>query len=198
LWLAPLAGIALAAACGLRAFLPLLVLGLAARAGLIELHAGARWMSGDLALVTLGVATLIEILGDKIPVVDHVLDAIGTVVRPMAAWVAAYAAFSAWPTPWGQIAAAALGTVAVGVHLAKAKLRLGSTAATAGAANPVLSLIEDVGSLMLAAIAVLAPIAIALVVIVIAWFVTRIRRRPPPSTMLDPHGDAPTPMSSRP
>lgn len=192
-WLAALAGIALAAACGLRAFLPLLVLGLASRAGLIELHAGARWLSDDLALVTLGVATVIEILGDKIPVVDHVLDAIGTVLRPVAAWVAAYAAFSAWPSPWGQLAAVALGTVAVGVHVAKAKLRIGSTATTLGTANPVLSVAEDVMSLLLAALAVIAPIAIALALVAIVWIVSRLRRRPPASL-----GEPPMPMSPRP
>ena len=176
-WLAPIAGLVLAAACGLRAFLPLLVLGLAARAGLIELHHGARWMTSNLALITLASATVLEILGDKIPVVDHVLDAMGTVVRPGAAWVAAYAVFSAWPTPWGQLAAVALGTVAVGVHVAKAKLRLGSTAVTMGAANPLLSLIEDILALFAAACAVLAPLAALLALGLLAWFLARRPRR---------------------
>lgn len=188
LWLAPLAGIALAAACGLRAFLPLFVLGLAARFGLITLHAGARWMAGDLALVALGVATVVEIFADKIPVVDHVLDAIGTVVRPMAAWVGAYAMLSAWPTPWGQIAAIAIGSVAVGVHVLKAKTRLGSTIATGGAANPVLSIVEDASALAMAAIAVLVPVAIAVVILVVAFWLWR----------RSSHGGAPTPLSSRP
>jgi hypothetical protein len=151
-------------------------------------------MSGDLALVTLGVATAVEILGDKVPVVDHVLDAIGTVVRPMAAWVGAYAVLSAWPTPWGQIASVALGTVAVGVHVLKAKLRIGSSITTAGTANPVISIGEDVSALATSVLAIVAPIVIALVLVLFAIvLVRRGRALPPPA-----HGDRPTPLSSRP
>ncbi|TMQ73936.1 MAG: DUF4126 family protein, partial [Candidatus Eisenbacteria bacterium] len=51
LWLPLLSGVAVAASCGLRAFLPLLALGLAARASLITLRGGAAWLSGDLALI---------------------------------------------------------------------------------------------------------------------------------------------------
>jgi hypothetical protein len=195
LWLAPLAGIALAAACGLRAFLPLFVVGLAARLGVITLHGGSRWMAGDLALIALGVATVVEILGDKVPVVDHVLDAIGTVVRPIAAWVGAYAVLSAWPTPWGQLAAVGLGTVAVGVHVLKAKLRIGSTAVTAGAANPVLSIGEDLSALATSVLAIVAPILIALILVLFAIVLARRRRPalPPPA-----HGERSTPLSSRP
>ena len=51
LWLALLAGVGVAAASGLRAFLPLLVLGIAARLGMIELQPGARWLASSPALV---------------------------------------------------------------------------------------------------------------------------------------------------
>jgi hypothetical protein len=43
--LALLAGIAVSAACGLRAFLPLLVLGLGSRYVGLELHPGLAWLS---------------------------------------------------------------------------------------------------------------------------------------------------------
>lgn len=176
-WLALLAGVALAAACGLRAFLPLLVLGVAARLGLLALHGSSSWLAGDLALVALGVATVLEILGDKIPVVDHALDAVGTVVRPVAAWIGAYALLSAWPTPWGQLAAVVLGTSALVVHGLKAKVRLGSTAVTLGSANPLLSLVEDALSLLGAVCAVLAPIAVVFALVPLVWFLTRRRAR---------------------
>src|SRR6185295_7956402 len=99
LWLAIAGGIAIAAACGLRAFLPLLLVGLAGRTGVISLGASADWLSGDLALWTLGAAAVIEIVGDKIPVIDHALDAIGLVVRPVAGGLGAYAALAQWPAP---------------------------------------------------------------------------------------------------
>lgn len=193
MWLAPLAGIAVAAACGLRAFLPLLLLGLAARAGVVQLHEGTRWMSGDLALTALAVATVVEILGDKVPVVDHVLDGIGTVLRPLAASLGAYAALVSWPTPWGQLAALALGALAVGVHLVKAKVRIGSSALTLGSANPVLSLLEDALSLALVALAILAPLAI--LALIVAWIVIAKRPRRSVPAAMPPQGPVATRLS---
>src|SRR5262245_51737778 len=169
-WLAPLAGVALATACGLRAFLPLFVVGGAARIGLITLHGGARWLSGDLALIALGVATVLEIAGDKIPIVDHALDAVGTVVRPVAAWIGAYALLPAWPTPWGQIAAVVLGTGTLALHALKAKIRIGSTAVTLGAANPAVSVLEDALAMFWAVTAVLAPFTVLIAALVLLAF----------------------------
>jgi hypothetical protein len=183
IWLAVLAGIGIAAACGLRAFLPLLLLGIAARTGWIALQPGAQWIASDHALWALGAATVLEIAADKIPIVDHALDAVGTLLRPAAAWLGAYAVMVQLPTPWAQLAAAALGGAALVVHGLKAKLRLGSTTVTLGHANPLLSIIEDALALLGGLIAVLAPAAIALgVLVVVVWLARPGRRsaaRPP-------------------
>jgi hypothetical protein len=175
LWLALVSGIGIAAACGLRAFLPLLLVGLAARLGVVGLRDSVGWLGSDLALIALAVATVVEVAGDKIPIVDHALDAIGTALRPAAAFLGAYAVLDGWPTPWAQIAAIVLGTTALGVHALKAKLRIGSTATTLGTANPVLSILEDVASFVTVALAVLAPL-LALIVL-IALIVAASRRR---------------------
>jgi len=180
-WLALLSGVAVAAACGLRAFLPLLLLGLAARTGLLQLRGGAEWLASDLALIALGVATVLEVAGDKIPVVDHALDAVGTVLRPAAAWLGAYAVLQSWPTPWAQIAAVVLGSTALGVHLLKAKLRLGSSAVTLGSANPVVSVIEDGIAFLTMVVAVLAPV-VAIVVPVLLVMAFRRRQSRGPAT----------------
>jgi len=169
LWLALLSGVAVAASCGLRAFLPLLALGLAARAELITLRGGAAWLSGDLALVALGVAAVLEIVGDKIPVVDHALDAAGTVVRPAAAWLGSFAVLSGWPTPWAQLAAVALGTMALTVHGLKSSVRLGSTVTTLGAGNLLLSLLDDVMALALLAAALFAALSVFLLIPIALW-----------------------------
>ena len=184
--LALLTGIGIAAACGLRAFLPLLAVGIASRVGWLELRPGSEWLASTPALWALGTATVLEILGDKFPVVDHALDAIGTVVRPAAAWVAAYAVLSHWGSPWAQIAATLLGAGTLAFHAAKAKARLSSTALTLGHANPVLSVGEDAGAVTLLALSILAPIAgalavLALIAIAIAM-IRRRRRRPEPRT----------------
>jgi hypothetical protein len=97
LLLALAAGVAIAAASGLRAFLPLLGVGLAGRFLHLPLNEGTRWLTSDVALFALAVAAVIEIAGDKIPVVDHALDVIGTFIRPAAAAVAAYAMLDQMP-----------------------------------------------------------------------------------------------------
>ena len=176
LWLALLSGVAVAASCGLRAFLPLLALGLAARAGLITLRGGAAWLTGDLALIALAVATVLEIVADKIPVVDHALDAVGTVLRPAAAWLGSFAVLSGWPTPWAQLAALVLRTLALTVHGLKSGVRLGSTVTTLGAGNPVLSLLDDVLTLLLVAVAVFASLAVLALIPVAVWLYLRRRR----------------------
>jgi hypothetical protein len=174
-WLAVGAGVALSAACGLRAFLPLLVLGLAARSDLVHLTPTVGWLAGDPALIALGVATVLEIAGDKIPVLDHALDAGGLLVRPAAAWLATYALLVHWPTPWGQIVALLLALMTLAIQGAKAKVRLGSTALTLGAANPVVSTIEDVLSLGMAAAGLVVPL-LALAALVVLVFALRRRQ----------------------
>jgi hypothetical protein len=176
-WLAVASGIALASACGLRAFLPLWILGLLGRAHVVPLAASMQWLSHDFALVALGVATVIEIAADKIPVVDHVLDVLGLAVRPAAAWLASYAVFRDWPTPWGQGASLALAVLALGIQVAKAKLRIGTTAVTLGHGNPLVSVVEDVASLVMALAALLAPVVALVVVIALFLAAARARRQ---------------------
>lgn len=176
MWVALLSGVAVAASCGFRAFLPLLALGLASRAGVIQLRGGTEWLAGDLAIAALLVATVFEVAADKIPVVDHALDAMATVLRPAAAWVGSYAVLSAWPTPWAQIAAIVLGTMALALHGMRASLRLGSTTATLGAANPLLSLLDDAIALLLLAAAIFGSVVVLVALGALVWL--RVRRRP--------------------
>jgi len=117
-----------------------------------------------------------EIAGDKVPVLDHVLDVAATLVRPVTATVAAYGLLVHWPTPWAQILAVLLGGSALALHAAKAKTRVGSTVVSGGAANPVLSVIEDVVSFALVAVAFLAPLLVALVLVFAFWLFTRAGR----------------------
>ena len=177
--LALLAGMALAAASGLRAFLPLLAVGLGARFFHVQLQPALRWLTGDLSLMALGSATAIEILGDKIPAVDHALDAVATVVRPVTAAIAAYGILVHWPTPWAQILAVLLGGSALAIHAAKANTRVGSSIFTLGLANPLLSVVEDVMSFTFIAIAFLAPVLIALLMLLVFLWIGGRRRRAP-------------------
>lgn len=158
-------GLALAATCGLRAFLPPLVIGVLAALGKIELAPAFAWMASPVSLLCCGTATVAESLGDKFPAVDHLLDAAGTAIKPTAAAVAA----ASMVQHFDPLLALCLGLITGGaaaetVHIAKAKLRLLSTAFTGTLANPVLSTVEDVAALSGVVLALLVP-AIGLVVV---------------------------------
>ena len=174
-FLALLSAVALAAACGLRAFLPLLALGIAAKLHWLSLKPELEWLGQDPALWALGAASVIEILGDKVPAIDHALDVVGTFLRPAAAALAAYALFVELPSPWAQIAALAVGGAALGLHFGKAGLRLGSSGTTGGLANPLLSILEDLASLAMILVAFFLPLLILLVIAIV--LVVRARRK---------------------
>ena len=91
-------GIALAAAAGFRAFVPLLAAGLAIHHGYVEAAPGFSWLGEPVVLVALAVATVTEIAAYYIPGIDHVLDVIGA---PIAVAVGAVAA-SAGTHPTSQ------------------------------------------------------------------------------------------------
>ncbi|HKY31886.1 MAG TPA: DUF4126 domain-containing protein [Candidatus Polarisedimenticolia bacterium] len=168
-------GLTLAACAGLRAFLPVLALAVAARAGLIPLAGELQWLASNTALIVLSSAVFFEVLGDKIPAVDHALDAVGMVIRPIAGGLAAVVPFAAalpgltgaqpqagdWGAgSWAVLSAGALagGGLSAAVHLAKSSLRVGSTGLTFGIANPVLSLVEDGVGLAGVLLAILLPL----------------------------------------
>lgn len=179
--LAIAAGIALSAACGLRAFLPLLAVGGAARLHFIPLSPGAAWLADDRVLIALGVATVLEILADKIPVVDHAVDAVATVIRPVAGAVGAYALLQPLASPWDALLALVFGGGALAIHAAKSHTRVGSTAVTFGVANPFLSFLEDGLAFAISAAAILVPLVALLGLVTLVLLVRALfRRRPAP------------------
>lgn len=187
--LALVGGVVIAATTGLRAFLPLFALGIVGRLGWWPVDTHLKWLQSTPALVALGVATVLEMAGDKIPVVDHLLDAVGTVVRPVAGVIGSFVVLQAWPAPWGQIAAIVLGGLTLGVHGLKAKTRLGSSVATLGTANPALSIVEDVLALAGTVFALVLPFVALFVVLLAIGLLIRAMSRP---------GRVATPASGRP
>lgn len=152
-------GLSLAACAGLRAFLPLFIVGAAHRAGWLPLQASFGWIGSTEALVTFGVATVAEILADKVPVLDHVLDVIHSFARPVAGAVLATSSFYTLPPTYALALGIVIGApLAGGFHLTRATTRLASTATTAGLGNPVLSVFEDVAALGGVLLALVAPV----------------------------------------
>ncbi|HTV26093.1 MAG TPA: DUF4126 domain-containing protein [Polyangiaceae bacterium] len=179
-WVGTLAlALALAAVAGLRAWLPLLVAGGLSRLGVADLGASFTWLGSVPALVMLGGATVIEVAGDKIPVVDHFLDAIGTVIRPLTGALAAAAALVQIHDPMiALVIGLAVGApVALAPHVAKTTLRGVSTGTTAGFANPLLSVIEDGIAFVISLLAFLVPLLALLLVVACVWLAWRWLRK---------------------
>jgi hypothetical protein len=172
--------IALAAACGLRAFLPLLALSVASHMGAVHLSAEASWFGSDAALWILGGATVLELLADKVPLLDHALDMAATFVRPAAGAIVAWAAYGHWAPQLAYPAAIIVGAGALGVHLLKAKARLASTVLTLGHGNPVLSLGEDVLSFALSSMIWVGPLLASMAIVLAFLFVGWLASRPTP------------------
>ncbi|HYE45583.1 MAG TPA: DUF4126 domain-containing protein [Caulobacter sp.] len=189
-WILPaLLGVGLAAATGFRTFLPLLMLALAAKFQLfgVELAEAMTWLDSTPAILALGMATVVELAADKIPAVDHLLSAVGTVVRPIAGAVAAGAAFAQFDPMVAAIAGLIIGApTALAFHAAQAGNRVVSTTTTAGLGNPFVSLLEDLLAMFTALLAIVAPVLIPLLLAVVLFALWRlwsfVRRRRSPAT----------------
>lgn len=180
-WVLPaLLGLGLASATGLRTFLPLLMLALAARFEMfgVRLIDQMDWLVSWPAIAALGVATTAEFLGDKVPAVDHGLNVVGYVTRPVAGAIAAGSVFWAVDPAVAAVAGIIVGApAALAFNAAQTGVRVGSTATTGGLGNPVVSLIEDVLAFFTVILAFLAPIVIPLALIALAVIVFRLARR---------------------
>lgn len=178
-----LLGLGLSASTGLNTFLPLLLLSAAARFHIAGIALGAKfeWLTSDAALIALIIACILEIVGDKIPAVDHFLDTFGTFLRPLAGAVASASVLTGVDPKVAAILGIVIGApTSFGLHTLKAGTRVASTATTFGCANPIISLIEDVISFALSLIAIFAPlivpVALALLVFALWQLVKRVRR----------------------
>ena len=163
-----LAAFGLAGAAGLNAWIPLLAAGLLDRAGQLQLAEPYDVIATTPGLIVLGALFLLDFIGDKVPAIDSLLHAVGSVVHP-ASGAILFAGPTEAPTDIPSIVLFALGaTVAGSLHATRATVRPASTTLTAGAANPVLSLGEDVSSAVLSVVAVLAPLLGLLLLMVVA------------------------------
>ena len=176
-----LGAVGLGAASGLNAWIPLLGLGIAERLGLVTLTEPFDRLGSTAVLVVLAVLFVLDLVGDKVPVIDHVLHAVGTVIAPISGAIVfgAQENLLSQSAPW----AAAVAGMVLGesVHLARSTVRPAVTAGTGGAGNPVMSAIEDAMSFVLTVLAVLvtvlAFVAVVVVTIVVWRKVRRWRRR---------------------
>jgi uncharacterized protein DUF4126 len=168
------AGLALAAAAGLRVFVPLLIVSVAARSGWVHVGPSFEWIAGTPALIAFLTATVLEIAAYYVPFFDNLLDTIATPAAALAGMLASAAVLVDLP-PWLQysIAIVAAGSTAGAVAASTSLVRLKSSAFTAGVGNALLATFEMVGAFGVALVAVLVPLLASLVVFVLLAFAIR-------------------------
>ena len=170
-------GVGLAASTGFRVFLPLFALSLAAYFGIWDLNENWQWIGSLVAVLTLGIATLMEVFAYFIPWLDNVLD---TIAVPLAAIAGTAVMVSTVanldPVVTWSLAIIAGGGTATAIKGAGATGRLASTASTGGLANPVLATVETGTATVVTVASIFAPVLAAVLVIVILVIIFRIYR----------------------
>ena len=175
------AAFGLSSSAGLNAYIPLLLVALAARfplnnplVSLQEPYAvlGSWWSIGIIAVLL-----IIEMLVDKVPAVDTINDGIQTFVRP-AAGAILFAANANVVNDIHPVLALTAGLLVAGsVHAAKGVTRPVVTAATAGTGNWFVSTMEDGIAFVMSILALLMPLLALTAVILFALFVFRLLNR---------------------
>lgn len=170
--LSVLIGLGLAAACGFRVFVPLLIMSLASRAEVGHLVLGDHfaWIGSTPALIAFSVATVLEIAGYYIPWVDNLLDAVATPTAIVAGiLVTASAMTDVSPMlKWTVAVLAGGGTTAV-FQGVTATVRHISSFSTGGLGNPVVATAEAGGSALLAVLAITLPVFAFLLVLTLLY-----------------------------
>ena len=183
-----LTGSGLAASAGLNAYIPLLLMGLLSRyTDLVELPSGWQWLGNGWVVLILAVLLAVEVVADKVPVVDHVNDVVQTVVRPTAGGLAFGAGAGSETVTvsdpdtffsshqWVPVVVGVL--IALGVHLLKAAARPVINATTAGVGAPVASTAEDATSVIMSVVALLLPVLVLVFLVALVIFVPWLFRR---------------------
>ena len=189
----------LALSSGINAYFPLLAFAVAARwFHLYKVNPNFSFVTQTWFIALLVVLTILDLVADKIPLIDTAWDSIHTVIRPaMGALVVAasynqvhmqsmtgtvvvplnvnfVASTMSVVASSTHISLAFAGLMLLGailafmVHVTKATTRIASTTTTLGLGNIVLSIFEDVGVLITTLLSLLAPI---IMLILIAIFV---------------------------
>jgi hypothetical protein len=172
-------GIGLAAATGMRVFVPLLVLGVSARMEWLPLSDGFQWLSSWPAIGALAIAAALEIGAYYVPLIDNFLDLIAGPLAVVAGIVATAAVVSDLPpmVRWSLAIVAGGGTAGV-VQTVMSVVRLKSTTLTAGFGNFFVASFELIAAFVASLLAIVAPaIAILAVIGMLMLFLMWARKR---------------------
>lgn len=168
-------------ASGVNAYLVVLVLGIAGRAGVDGIP---QVLGRTDVLVVAAVLYGMEFVADKIPYVDSTWDAVSTAIRPTVGAVVAVLLSGDADTLEQAVYAVLGGGTALASHSVKAGIRLAVNTSPEPASNTVASVLEDlavIGVLLLAVAHPWLALAVCLVLLVagvslVVFLVGRVRR----------------------
>ncbi|MDX1285573.1 MAG: DUF4126 domain-containing protein [Draconibacterium sp.] len=172
-------GIGLAASCGFRVFVPMLIAAIAARTGFLPVSESFEWLSSGTAIACFGVATLVEIIAYYVPFIDNLLD---TISSPLAIGAGTLLAASVIPMDselfkW-VLALIVGGGAASVVQGATTVSRLGSSTVTAGLGNPVIASGENLAAIGLPVLTITWPLIFGtLIVLFMLYLLRRVFRK---------------------
>lgn len=169
-----LLGIALAACCGFRIFLPFLAVAIASQLNWIEVSPSMQWISSWQAITCFAVAATAEIVAYYVPFLDNVLD---TITTPLAVVAGTILASAIIPFDdgnalfhWG-LSAISGGTLAGSIQGGTGFIRLFSTKATVGAGNVLIASVENAAAVTGIFLSFAVPLLAFLLLATIAlWF----------------------------
>jgi uncharacterized membrane protein len=162
----------------LNAYLPLLTLALADRiSDSFNLPDPYDAVSSNAGIVVILLILAVELIGDKLPRIDHLNDLVHTPIRALigAFCFMAVAAEGGDLNPW---LAGVLGLgIAGGVSYWKMRMRPTITTATTGIGNPIISMQEDAVAIILSIVALVWPWGVALLLPLLGWWIHRAETR---------------------
>ena len=172
-------GVGLSAACGLRVFVPLLGMSVAAMTGWLPLAENLAWVGTTPALAAFGAAAVVEVISYFVPWVDNALDAVATPAAMVAGTLASASVLGdASPAMQWGLASISGGGVAGLVQGGTVAARGASSASTGGLGNVVVAMGEGVGSVLLTLLALVSPMVVAAVVLaLLVWAARALLRR---------------------
>ena len=164
-------GLGLAAACGFRIFIPPLMMGVGSRFDLYDLEGSFIWVGEDWAIAVFAIATLLEIGGYYVPWIDNLLDTVATPAAVIGGIFVTSASLEGDVDPSIQwiLATIAGGSTAGVIQLGTVATRAVSTGMTGGLANPVVSTLEALASIICILLSFFLAIVIPFVLIFLIW-----------------------------
>ena len=171
---------------GINAYFPLLVAAIATNPRVqawlhISTNRDLSFLSQDWVIAALVVLIILDFFADKVPGVSGLWNGVHTIIRPvtgaLASGTMAPSDYPAWLVVF-LVLGAALATMS---HTTKIVTRTTASAATAGAATPVISVLEDIGAVVVVIVAFVVPLLMFFLALILMalfiWFAPRLLRQ---------------------